>query len=107
MCHVVIFLLLLAHHFGVYGPEYDNALVSADRFAKLIMEGLTDRNLVDCVNVLFISDHGVADYNTVINTTVIMEKFPAYNDNWKKNNIFEVWYTIRRFDWLLDVFIVD
>ena len=48
------------HEFGISGPELTKALTYVDNFVALIKKELSIRNLDDIVNLVFVSDHGMA-----------------------------------------------
>ncbi|OBA23742.1 Phosphodiest-domain-containing protein, partial [Metschnikowia bicuspidata var. bicuspidata NRRL YB-4993] len=48
------------HKFGISGPELTGALRYVDEFVQLTQDKLAQRNLQDIVNVIVVSDHGMA-----------------------------------------------
>ncbi|XP_071533900.1 venom phosphodiesterase 2-like isoform X2 [Panulirus ornatus] len=51
----------IGHDFGPNSPELEKVLVRVDSFVKRLVEGLQARNLVSCVNLLVVADHGMAE----------------------------------------------
>ncbi len=54
------------HSGHVGGPdsvEVNNTLPEIDQIIKTLFSGLEERGIRDCVNVLFVSDHGMAAYD--------------------------------------------
>ncbi|KAK7066956.1 ectonucleotide pyrophosphatase phosphodiesterase [Halocaridina rubra] len=49
------------HDFGPYSREINEALITVDSMMKLLVEGLQVRNLLSCVNLLVVADHGMAE----------------------------------------------
>ncbi|OQV23676.1 Ectonucleotide pyrophosphatase/phosphodiesterase family member 1 [Hypsibius exemplaris] len=87
----------IAHYNGTHGAEYSAALASADQLAELLMKGLVEHNLLDCVDVLFISDHGVADYDVDVNPTVRLRKM-LDEEKWDNTKIHQGLGSIMRID---------
>lgn len=50
----------LGHRFGISGPELEQGLTEVDGFIESVFQGLETRNLSDIVNVVVVSDHGMA-----------------------------------------------
>ncbi|KAM9897145.1 hypothetical protein OXX79_007057 [Metschnikowia pulcherrima] len=50
----------IGHKFGISGPELTAALHSVDDFVRLAQEKLLERNLQNIVNMIIVSDHGMA-----------------------------------------------
>ncbi|KAH3661995.1 hypothetical protein OGAPHI_006176 [Ogataea philodendri] len=50
----------LGHKYGVSGPELSKGLVYVDNFLESLYWNLEQRNLRDLVNVVIVSDHGMA-----------------------------------------------
>lgn len=48
------------HAYGVGGQELTDAIRSVDDFVALLRKGLTERHLDDIVNLVIVSDHGMA-----------------------------------------------
>nr|XP_061806748.1 ectonucleotide pyrophosphatase/phosphodiesterase family member 1 [Nerophis lumbriciformis] len=49
------------HRYGPESNEIVEALIKVDRIIGKIMDGLNDRNLLHCVNLLIVSDHGMEE----------------------------------------------
>ncbi|KAG8187962.1 hypothetical protein JTE90_025732 [Oedothorax gibbosus] len=52
-----------AHATGTKSQQVNQALSSVDNMIARLYSGLQARNLVDCVNVIILSDHGMTDTN--------------------------------------------
>lgn len=50
----------IGHQIGIYGPELEEGLMKVDYFVGIVLKGLEDRNLTNVVNVVVLSDHGMA-----------------------------------------------
>ncbi|KAF8477406.1 alkaline-phosphatase-like protein [Kalaharituber pfeilii] len=50
----------IGHKFGPDSPEEDAELQKVDDMFLLLLEGLEERNLFDIVNIVVVSDHGMA-----------------------------------------------
>ncbi|ODV97012.1 hypothetical protein PACTADRAFT_24412, partial [Pachysolen tannophilus NRRL Y-2460] len=50
----------LGHKFGISGEKLDEGLGYVDNFLETLYIGLKNRNLTDVVNVVIVSDHGMA-----------------------------------------------
>ncbi|KAK7205877.1 type I phosphodiesterase [Myxozyma melibiosi] len=50
----------LGHKYGTLGPEIDSGLSQVDSLIGSIFQGIDDRNLSSVVNVVIVSDHGMA-----------------------------------------------
>jgi len=48
------------HIYGPFSPEVDETIMEADRIIGLLMEGLRNRDLQNCVNLIIVSDHGMS-----------------------------------------------
>ncbi|XP_045625811.1 venom phosphodiesterase [Procambarus clarkii] len=48
------------HNFGPDSPQVDAALSHVDAMVKRLVEGLAARNLLSCVNLMVMADHGMA-----------------------------------------------
>ncbi|KAK6463210.1 putative nucleotide pyrophosphatase precursor [Scheffersomyces coipomensis] len=48
------------HKFGIYGSNLTDALNYVDNFIDLLQKQITERNLDDIVNLIIVSDHGMA-----------------------------------------------
>ena len=46
------------HSSGPEGDETNQALVEADRIIGIMMDGLKQRRLENCVNIIMLADHG-------------------------------------------------
>lgn len=46
------------HSFGPDSEEVNSALVEADYFIGMLMNGLKQLNLHNCVNLIILADHG-------------------------------------------------
>ena len=44
---------------GPYSKETEDEVKRADTYVNILMEGLRQRNLENCVNLLMVSDHGM------------------------------------------------
>lgn len=51
---------LYGHKYGIHGPNMTKALSYVDNFVALLQSELKARNLDDIVNLVFLSDHGMA-----------------------------------------------
>ncbi|CAB4386770.1 unnamed protein product [Rhizophagus irregularis] len=84
------------HRFGPDSQEVNEALKIADGFVKNLLNKIEERNLTDIVNIIFVSDHGMAPttpsnitfLDDIFNVTKIypIELFPLagirpYNDS--------------------------
>ncbi|CAL4072109.1 unnamed protein product, partial [Meganyctiphanes norvegica] len=49
------------HDFGPHSPELEEALVHVDNMILMLLEGLQQRNILHCVNLLVVADHGMAE----------------------------------------------
>ncbi|XP_039981512.1 ectonucleotide pyrophosphatase/phosphodiesterase family member 1 [Xiphias gladius] len=49
------------HRFGPASTEVIHALESVDRVLGMLMDGLTEKNLQHCVNLVIVSDHGMEE----------------------------------------------
>lgn len=75
----------LGHHYGVKGPEIEQGLQYVDSFVKNLTKGIEERNATDIVNLIIVSDHGMAPTSNdrliyldeLVNITKIQ-----YNDGW-------------------------
>ncbi|XP_041106380.1 ectonucleotide pyrophosphatase/phosphodiesterase family member 1 isoform X3 [Polyodon spathula] len=47
------------HHFGPVSSEVIQALLRVDKMVAMLMDGLKQRNLHNCVNIVLLSDHGM------------------------------------------------
>jgi Type I phosphodiesterase / nucleotide pyrophosphatase len=81
-------LLPSAHTKGINGVDYQASLASADQLASQLMERLAEHSLMDCVDLLFISDHGIANYNGIAYPAIALKE--NFGDAAKKINIEEV-----------------
>ncbi|XP_066960848.1 venom phosphodiesterase-like [Macrobrachium rosenbergii] len=61
------------HRFGPNSNEMTNALVFVDSMIKRLVEGLKARNLLSCVNLLVVADHGMADAGD--DKTILLDAF--------------------------------
>ncbi|XP_045136923.1 venom phosphodiesterase 2-like isoform X2 [Portunus trituberculatus] len=52
------------HRTGPQSPDIDKKLKTMDETVKGLMRGLAERELLQCVNILFLSDHGMAQRRT-------------------------------------------
>ncbi|XP_063841100.1 LOW QUALITY PROTEIN: venom phosphodiesterase-like [Scylla paramamosain] len=52
------------HSTGPLSPEIDKALKKVEKAVRRLMRGLAERELLHCVNLLFVSDHGMAQSRT-------------------------------------------
>ncbi|RIA80199.1 alkaline-phosphatase-like protein [Glomus cerebriforme] len=50
----------MGHQFGPDSQEVNDALKAADGFVKNLLNKIEERNLTDIVNIIFVSDHGMA-----------------------------------------------
>ncbi|XP_035215665.1 ectonucleotide pyrophosphatase/phosphodiesterase family member 3-like isoform X2 [Stegodyphus dumicola] len=50
-----------AHFYGVNSKQTNDALAKVDQMIRRLYSGLQQRNLINCVNVVIISDHGMSD----------------------------------------------
>lgn len=50
----------LGHRYGISGAELEKGLSEVDGFIESVFAGLSQRNLTDIVNVVVVSDHGMA-----------------------------------------------
>lgn len=50
----------LGHRYGTLGAEIDSGLNQVDLLIKTIFDGIDDRNLSSIVNIVIVSDHGMA-----------------------------------------------
>lgn len=48
------------HKYGISGKELENSIRDVDLFVSLVLEGLKVRNLDNIVNLIVLSDHGMA-----------------------------------------------
>ncbi|GAU88702.1 hypothetical protein RvY_01345-2 [Ramazzottius varieornatus] len=77
-----------AHNKGLYSAEFAKAIASVNEFVGSLMQGLAENRLMDCVDVIFLSDHGLADYSyTTYPTGVLKDKLTA--SELTKINIFD------------------
>lgn len=51
----------VGHEFGPDAPQVDSAVARVDRAIGRLLDGLSSRGLRDRVNVILVSDHGLAD----------------------------------------------
>ncbi len=51
------------HQGGPDSAQVNSALVTVDQTIEALFQGLEEKGIRDCVNVLFVSDHGMAEYN--------------------------------------------
>nr|XP_045625603.1 venom phosphodiesterase 2-like [Procambarus clarkii] len=51
----------VAHVYGPKAPQVDETLSHIDAVVKLLVEGLGARNLLSCVNLVVLADHGMAE----------------------------------------------
>ncbi|XP_077367574.1 ectonucleotide pyrophosphatase/phosphodiesterase family member 1-like [Festucalex cinctus] len=49
------------HHFGPESSQVVEALKNVDRIMGMLMDGLMERNLLHCVNLIIVSDHGMEE----------------------------------------------
>uniref|UniRef100_A0A1X7UNL6 Extracellular Endonuclease subunit A domain-containing protein n=1 Tax=Amphimedon queenslandica TaxID=400682 RepID=A0A1X7UNL6_AMPQE len=49
-----------AHQYGPNSTEVDDALKQVDSSVSVLINGLKDKNLYNCVNIIIVSDHGMA-----------------------------------------------
>ena len=52
------------HEYGPESSEIIFALTEVDGVIRLLMRELKKRNISDCVNIIIVSDHGMAAYNS-------------------------------------------
>ena len=75
----------LGHEFGISGPELTEGLRNVDRFLADLSDSLAARNLSQIVNLVVVSDHGMAPISDermlVIDDVTDASKF-AYTDGW-------------------------
>lgn len=50
----------IGHKYGIAGQNLTDAIRSVDHFIEMIKDGITQRNLDDIVNLVILSDHGMA-----------------------------------------------
>ncbi|GFS38436.1 hypothetical protein NPIL_423301, partial [Nephila pilipes] len=50
-----------AHAYGIHSQQVNESLSRADLVIERLFTGLQKRNLIDCINVFIMSDHGMAD----------------------------------------------
>ncbi|GBB96220.1 hypothetical protein RclHR1_02700022 [Rhizophagus clarus] len=50
----------MGHKFGPDSQEVNEALKTADEYVKELLNKIEERNLTDIVNIIFVSDHGMA-----------------------------------------------
>ncbi|KAK9461463.1 alkaline-phosphatase-like protein [Lipomyces oligophaga] len=50
----------LGHKYGTLGPQIDAGLKEIDEMVSTIMSGLDERNMTSIINVVVVSDHGMA-----------------------------------------------
>lgn len=76
---------LYGHKFGISGPNLTNALTYVDDFIDLMQREITHRNLDEIVNLIIVSDHGMAptsnDRLLYLDDVVDMEKVD-HIDGW-------------------------
>ncbi len=51
------------HQGGPDSADVNNSLATVDQTIQALFQGLEEKGIKDCVNVLFVSDHGMAEYN--------------------------------------------
>ncbi|XP_071537330.1 venom phosphodiesterase 2-like [Panulirus ornatus] len=51
----------MGHDFGPNSPQVDRILMHVDAVMGRLLEGLVARNLLSCVNLLVVADHGMAE----------------------------------------------
>ncbi|CAG8646095.1 11458_t:CDS:2 [Funneliformis caledonium] len=94
----------MGHKFGPDSQEVNKALEAVDDYVKILLNKIEERNLTDIVNIIFVSDHGMAQtipsniifLDNVFNISKIhpLEGFPIggirpYNDS-DINEIFDL-----------------
>lgn len=75
----------LGHHYGIKGDELQKGLKYVDSFIKNLTEGIENRNASDLINLVVVSDHGMAPTSNdrliylddLVNITKIQ-----YTDGW-------------------------
>lgn len=77
---------LIGHQAGIAGPKMAVALAEVDSFIGNVIDGLKNRNLTDIVNLVLISDHGMAP--TSNERIVILDKIIT---NFKKIKSIRGW----------------
>lgn len=67
------------HRFGPDAPEVLSAIKDADAVLGNLYKALRERDLYDKMNILIVSDHGMAelDEDKAINVTDVLEDFPG------------------------------
>ena len=87
------FSTFVAHNKGLRGAEFIAAITSVDEFVSSVMQSLADNNLMDCVDIIFLSDHGIADYDhTAYPTSVLKDKLGTAESD--KIKIFDVSFVL-------------
>ena len=49
------------HVYGVESPEVNKEIVRVDRAIGRLVQGLQNNSILDCVNLIVVSDHGMED----------------------------------------------
>ena len=57
------------HSDGPNSEEVERQLQAVDGYVGILMEGLRQRNLDNCVNLLLVADHGMCNSAGVLNFT--------------------------------------
>ncbi|KAK9477396.1 alkaline-phosphatase-like protein [Lipomyces japonicus] len=75
----------LGHKYGIEGPEINIGLSQVDGMVSSILNGINDRNLTSVVNVVIVSDHGMAP--TSNERLIFLDDFLTvedieHNDGW-------------------------
>lgn len=66
------------HHSGPDSKEVEDAVVKVDKFVQSVLDGVAARNLTEVVNVLVVSDHGMA--GTSANRLIYIDDYIDYNE---------------------------
>lgn len=73
------------HKYGISGPELEGALRRVDEFVQLVVDGIAQRNLDQIVNVVVVSDHGMAptaNNRLLFLEDVVNSKLIEHIDGW-------------------------
>ncbi|GAV02321.1 hypothetical protein RvY_12905 [Ramazzottius varieornatus] len=67
------------HTFGTDSPRLEAAVVQVDAALDRLMQGLHERGILQCINVLLVSDHGMQNHycNQTVELSPIFEQSPA------------------------------
>lgn len=64
ICHIIIYTPPPPTHTHTHWYQLNETLVYTDNLVKIIYDGLKERGIEECVNIIIVSDHGMAPFGT-------------------------------------------